>query len=98
MHLEPPQTARAALLSRNRASGNPCDVTAVILAAGRGARLGGRCKPLVIVGGVPLLQPAAGHPPPAGVRRIVVVVAALDGEVAAFCRTQLPGVEVAAAP
>jgi choline kinase/phosphatidylglycerophosphate synthase len=98
MHAEPPQTATAAPESGEPASADPSEVTAVILAAGRGTRLGARCKPLATVGGVTLLERAVGCARTAGVRRIVVVVPSLDGEVAAFCRGHLPGVEVAPAP
>jgi choline kinase/phosphatidylglycerophosphate synthase len=73
-------------------------VTAVILAAGRGSRLGARSKPLAIVGGVTLLERAVATARAAGIGRIVVVVDALDGAVASFCRSNVPGVEVAWSP
>jgi CDP-L-myo-inositol myo-inositolphosphotransferase len=74
------------------------EVTAVILAAGRGARLGMACKPLAIVGGLTLLERAVVTARTAGVGRVVVVVASLDGPVAAFCSARLPDVEVVLAP
>src|SRR5215213_963482 len=70
-------------------------VTAVILAAGRGSRLGAGSKPLAIVGGLTLLERAVATARAAGIGRIVVVVDALDGAVASFCRSNVPGVEVA---
>ena len=73
-------------------------VTAVILAAGRGSRLGARSKPLAIVGGVTLLERAVATARAAGIGRIVVVVDALDGAVASFCNSNVPGVEVAWSP
>jgi CDP-L-myo-inositol myo-inositolphosphotransferase len=74
------------------------DVTAVILAAGRGTRLRTRCKPLAVVGGVTLLERALGTAQAAGIRRHVVVVDSPDGPVARFCRRHRPGVEVVCAP
>jgi 1L-myo-inositol 1-phosphate cytidylyltransferase / CDP-L-myo-inositol myo-inositolphosphotransferase len=73
-------------------------ITAVILAAGRGTRLRAGSKPLAIVGGTTLLERAVATARAAGIRRIVVVVDALDGPVASFCRTRLRDVEVAWAP
>jgi CTP:molybdopterin cytidylyltransferase MocA len=98
MHADPPPTAPAALASENPASADRREVTAVILAAGRGTRLGAPCKPLAMVGGLTLLDRAVITARTAGIRRIVVVVPSLDGDVAAFCRGNLAGVEVAAAP
>jgi 1L-myo-inositol 1-phosphate cytidylyltransferase / CDP-L-myo-inositol myo-inositolphosphotransferase len=98
MHADPPPTAPAALASENPASADRREVTAVILAAGRGTRLGAPCKPLAMVGGLTLLDRAVITARTAGIRRIVVVVPSLDGDVAAFCRGHLAGVEVAAAP
>ena len=69
--------------------------TAVILAAGRGSRLGDGSKPLAVVGGVSLLERAVATARAAGIPRVVVVVDSLDGPVASFCRAQLPGVELA---
>jgi choline kinase/phosphatidylglycerophosphate synthase len=98
MHADPPQIAAATPQSAKRASAARREVTAVILAAGRGTRLGAHCKPLAVVGGVTLLERAVVSVCTAGIRRVVVVVAGRDGEVAAFCRAHLPEVEVAAAP
>src|SRR5829696_5173453 len=67
-------------------------------AAGRGSRLGDGSKPLAIVGGVTLLERAVATARAAGIGGIVVVVDALDGAVASFCRTNVPGVEVAWSP
>lgn len=55
---------------------------AVILAAGKGERLGGR-KPLARLAGVTLLQHVAGAFMAAGVARLVVVTGAYHDEVAA---------------
>ena len=73
-------------------------VTAVIVAAGQGTRLRARCKPLAVVGGMTLLDRALATARAAGIERRVVVVASLDGPVAAFCRRHHPDVEVVAAP
>ena len=73
-------------------------VTAVIVAAGRGTRLRAGCKPLAVVGGVTLLERALATATAAGIRRKVVVVSALDGPVASFCRRQCSDVEVVCAP
>jgi choline kinase/phosphatidylglycerophosphate synthase len=73
-------------------------VTAVILAAGRGSRLRAACKPLAIVGGRTLLERSVATARAAGMQRVVVVVDAVDGPVARFCREHLPDVEVAWAP
>jgi choline kinase/phosphatidylglycerophosphate synthase len=70
-------------------------VTAVILAAGRGSRLRAGPKPVAIVGGITLLERAVRTARAAGIGRIVVVVHALDGPVASFCRGRLPDVEIA---
>jgi choline kinase/phosphatidylglycerophosphate synthase len=70
-------------------------VTAVILAAGRGSRLGARSKPLAVVGGVTLLERTVATARAAGIGRTVVVVDSLDGPVAEFCRERLPDVELA---
>jgi CDP-L-myo-inositol myo-inositolphosphotransferase len=72
-------------------------VTAVILAAGKGRRLGGRAKPLAVVGGVTLLERTVATACAAGIPRIVVVVESLDGPVAAFCRSRLKDVELVCA-
>src|SRR5215212_2979220 len=73
-------------------------VTAVIVAAGRGTRLRAPSKPLAVVGGVTLLDRALATARAAGIARRVVVVASLDGPVAAFCRRHHPDVEVVPAP
>ena len=73
-------------------------VTAVIVAAGRGTRLRAGCKPLAVVGGVSLLERTLETARAAGIRRRVVVVGALDGPVAVFCREHHPDVEVVCAP
>jgi 1L-myo-inositol 1-phosphate cytidylyltransferase / CDP-L-myo-inositol myo-inositolphosphotransferase len=73
-------------------------VTAVIVAAGRGSRLRAGCKPLVIVGGVTLMERALATAHAAGIRMCVVVVGSLDGRVASFCRRRRPDVEVVCAP
>jgi choline kinase len=73
-------------------------VTAVIVAAGRGIRLRAPCKPLVVVGGVTLLDRALATARAAGIDRRLVVVASLHGPVASFCRRQHPDVEVVPAP
>src|SRR3954452_6548612 len=100
MHTGPTPMARTALkdgtperVSVVGATG----VTAVILAAGRGTRLGFDCKPLAIVGGVTLLERAVVTARSAGIERVVVVVASLDGRVASFCHAHLRGVELALA-
>jgi choline kinase len=96
MHSDPAETVSTAQ-SEEPACMNSREVAAVILAAGRGTRLGARCKPLAIVGGLTLLERAVVSARTAGIGRVVVVVAALDGEVAAFCRAHLLGVELVAA-
>jgi 1L-myo-inositol 1-phosphate cytidylyltransferase / CDP-L-myo-inositol myo-inositolphosphotransferase len=70
-------------------------VSAVILAAGRGTRLGLASKPLAIVGGRTLLEHAVSTAEAAGIERIVVVVDEPDGPVGRFCRARLPFVELA---
>src|SRR3954451_7752130 len=101
MHTGPTPTARTALdditLDRVDALDRPTGVTAVILAAGQGTRLGLGCKPLAGVGGISLLERAVGTARTAGIGRVVVVVASLDGSVASFCRAHLSGVELALA-
>src|SRR3954451_3377710 len=72
-------------------------VTAVILTAGRGTRLGFDCKPLAIVGGMTLLERAVVTARSAGLERVVVVVASLDGRLASFCHANLRGIELALA-
>src|SRR3954470_17471952 len=100
MHTGPTPIARTALedgtLDRMSGVGRATGVTAVILAAGRGTRLGFDCKPLAIVGGMTLLERAVLTARTAGIKR-VVVVASLDGRVASFCHANLPGVELALA-
>jgi choline kinase/phosphatidylglycerophosphate synthase len=71
------------------------DVSAVVLAAGRGSRLRSGCKPLAVVGGLSLLERTIATARAAGLRRIVVVVDRLDGPVATFCRERVAGVELA---
>jgi choline kinase len=80
-------------------AGTPCcmAMTGVILAAGRGTRLGAACKPLVVVGGITLLERAMAAFTDAGIDRVVVVVDSLDGRVASFCRRHLPHAELACA-
>src|SRR3954452_24562369 len=101
MHTGPTLIARTALedgtLDRMSGVGRATGVTAVILAAGRGTRLGFDCKPLAIVGGMTLLERAVLTARTAGIKRVVVVVASLDGRVASFCHANLPGVELALA-
>src|SRR3954464_10606781 len=101
MHTGPTPTARTTpddgTLRRVRALDHATGVTAVILAAGQGTRLGLRWKPLAIVGGISLLERAVATARTAGIGRIVVVVASLDGSVASFCRANLRGVELALA-
>src|SRR3954453_2349634 len=79
------------------AVGGATGVSVVILTAGRGTRLGFDCKPLAIVGGMTLLERAVVTARSAGLERVVVVVASLDGRVASFCHANLPGVELALA-
>src|SRR3954452_22111653 len=101
MHTGPTLIARTALedgtLDRMSGVGRATGVTAVILAAGRGTRLGFDCKPLAIVGGITLLERAVLTARTAGIKRVVVVVASLDGRAASFCHANLPGVELALA-
>src|SRR4051795_10799015 len=101
MHTGPTPIARTALtdgtLDRASTVGRATGVSVVILAAGRGTRLGFDCKPLAIVGGITLLERAVATARTAGIERVVVVVASLDGSVASFCRAKLPGVELALA-
>src|SRR3954464_15771234 len=101
MHTGPTPIARTALedatLGRAGALDRATGVTAVILAAGQGTRLGLDCKPLAIVGGVTLLERAVATARSAGIERVVVVVASPAGAVASFCRANLLGVEVALA-
>src|SRR3954463_12098348 len=101
MQLGPTPSARTARQDgtpgRVSASDGATGVTAVILAAGQGTRLGLGCKPLALVGGTTLLERAVATARTAGIDRVVVVVASLDGSVAAFCRANLPGVELALA-
>src|SRR3954468_7702238 len=101
MHTGPTPTARTALqdgtLESMSAVGGATGVSAVILTAGRGTRLGFDCKPLAIVGGITLLERAVLTARSAGIERVVVVVASLDGRVASFCRANLRGVELALA-
>src|SRR3954468_8734238 len=101
MHTGPTPIARTALedatLGRAGALDRATGVTAVILAAGQGTRLGLGCKPLAIVGGITLLERAVATAQAAGIERVVVVVASLDGSVASFCRAKLPRVELALA-
>lgn len=62
---------------------------AVLLAAGRGSRLGGQCKALVTVNGQPLLIQQCTAMWAAGIRRMVVVVGAQAeavNELIAQCR------------
>src|SRR3954447_5394644 len=79
------------------AVGGATGVSAVILTARRGTRLGFDCKPLAIVGGITLLERAVLTARSAGIERVVVVVASLEGRVASFCRANLGGVELALA-
>src|SRR3954454_4265394 len=99
MHTGPTPTARTALqdgtLESMSAVGGATGVSAVILTAGRGTRLGFDCKPLAIVGGITLLERAVLTARTAGIERLVVVVASLDGRVASFCHSNLRGVELA---
>src|SRR4051795_4886656 len=101
MHTGPTPIARTALtdgtLDRASTVGRATGVSVVILAAGRGTRLGFDCKPLAIVGGVTLLERAVATARSAGIERVVVVVASLDGRVASFCHANLRGVELALA-
>src|SRR4051795_4530764 len=101
MHTGPTAIARTALedgtLDRLSGVGRGTGVTAVILAAGRGSRLGFDCKPLAVVGGITLLERAGGTARSAGIERLLVVVASLEGRVASFCHANLRGVEVALA-
>src|SRR3954468_24285969 len=101
MHTGPTPTARTALqdgtLESMSAVGGATGVSAVILTAGRGTRLGFDCKPLAIVGGITLLERAVLTARSAGIERVVVVVASLEGRVASFCRANLGGVELALA-
>src|SRR3954466_9425688 len=101
MHTGPTPIARPALtdgtLDRPSTGGRATGVSVVILAAGRGTRLGFDCKPLAIVGGVTLLERAVVTARSAGIERVVVVVASLDGRVASFCHAHLRGVELALA-
>src|SRR4051812_27343129 len=101
MHTGPTPIARTAhddgTRDRMSAGGRATGVTAVILTAGRGTRLGFDCKPLAIVGGVTLLERAVVTARSAGIERVVVVVASLDGRVASFCHANLRGVELALA-
>src|SRR4051812_46125096 len=101
MHTGPTPIARTALeggtLDRMSGVGRGTGVTAVILAAGRGTRLGFDCKPLAVVGGITLLERAVLTARTAGIKRVVVVVASLDGRVASFCHANVPGVELALA-
>jgi 1L-myo-inositol 1-phosphate cytidylyltransferase / CDP-L-myo-inositol myo-inositolphosphotransferase len=85
----------AAAAPAGNQSGVP--VTGVILAAGRGTRLGVASKPLAVVGGVTLLERAVAALTVAGIDRVVVVVDSLDGPVASCCRRRLPHVEVVCA-
>src|SRR4051812_25452139 len=84
-------------LARVSALDRAIGVSAVILAAGQGTRLGRGCKPLAIVGGITLLERAVATARTAGIERVVVVVASPDGSVASFCRANLPVVELALA-
>src|SRR4051812_37780880 len=101
MHIDPVAIARTALQDSTAGGGSALDhatgVTAVILAAGHGTRLGLGCKPLAIVGGVTLLERAVATARGAGIARVMVIVASPDGSVASFCRANLPAVEVALA-
>jgi 1L-myo-inositol 1-phosphate cytidylyltransferase / CDP-L-myo-inositol myo-inositolphosphotransferase len=101
MHIDPVPIARTALQDATAGGGSAPDratgVTAVILAAGHGTRLGLACKPLAIVGGVTLLERTVATARGAGIARIVVIVASPDGSAASFCRANLPAVEVALA-
>jgi choline kinase/phosphatidylglycerophosphate synthase len=92
-----PTARQDATPGRGRALDRASGVTAVILAAGQGTRLGLACKPLAVVGGVTLLERAVASARSAGIERVVVVVASLEGSVASFCRAHLAGVEVALA-
>src|SRR4051795_13505278 len=102
MHTGPTPIARTALtdgtLDRASTVGRATGVSVVILAAGRGTRLGFDCKPLAIVGGITLLERAVATARTAGIERVVVVVASPDGSVGSFCRANLPGIELAVAP
>src|SRR3954454_13672789 len=101
MDTGPTPIARTALedatLGRAVALDRATGVTAVILAAGQGTRLGLDCKPLAIVGGITLLERAVATARSAGIERVVVVVASPDGSVGSFCRANLPGIELALA-
>src|SRR5215213_5942991 len=89
-----PDRPAPALDAASRTGAQPAEITAVILAAGRGTRLGPRCKPLVVVGGVTLLERAEATARAAGIRRIVVVVPSRNGQVATFCRAAMPELEL----
>ncbi len=62
------------------------DVTAIILAAGKGERLGGR-KPLARIGEKTLLQRVAGTFAAAGVEHLLVVTGAFGDEVGAHAHS-----------
>src|SRR3954470_13835967 len=101
MHTGPTSIVRTAhddgTRDRMSAGGRATGVSAVILTAGRGTRLGFDCKPLAVVGGITLLERAVATARSAGIGRVVVVVASLDGPVASFCHANLRGVELALA-
>src|SRR3954454_5018503 len=101
MHTGPTPIARTALtdgtLDRASTVGRATGVSVVILTAGRGTRLGFDCKPLAIVGGMTLVERAVVTARSAGIERVVVVVASLDGRVASSCHAHLRWVELALA-
>src|SRR3954470_17876233 len=101
MHTGPTSIVRTAhddgTRDRMSAGGRATGVSAVILTAGRGTRLGFDCKPLAIVGGITLLERPVLTARSARIERVVVVVASLEGRVASFCRANLGGVELALA-
>lgn len=74
-------------------------VQAVVLAAGKGSRLGSPPKPLQRVAGVPLIVHVAGRLVRAGIRRLVVVVGPEPAAIGCVLRAALPAeIEIELAP